>query len=96
MLIHDSRVSFGDHEDGLLVKRAQEIPEEFLDDLKDRRFASQGRPEGDFMHVASIPVVVVEKWLREGFDVFKEPYREILKRLHNEHLDAFIATDKRV
>ena len=48
------------------------------------------------MKVASIPVVVVEKWQKEGFDIMdpNTDIKEVLRRLHAENLDAFITTDK--
>lgn len=75
-------------------KHTQHISQAFLDDLKDSRNASKDQREGEFMRVASIPTVVVEKWLREGFNVWEATGQEIVKRLKAENLDAFLATDK--
>ncbi len=90
--------SIGEHVDGLFIRKDQEITDEFLDDLKDRRFASSSVREKDYMHVASIPTAVVEKWAREGFDILKGKFtaREIVDRLRKENLEAFLATNKRV
>ncbi len=86
------------HEDsaGLVIEHAQEIPAEFISKLRGMKADSGSVREKEFMHVASIPVVIVEKWLREGYDVHKEPVRETVKKLRNEQLDAFIVTNKRV
>lgn len=92
----DSYTEFEDNADGLLIKRSQEIPEEFISDLKKQKIESTQQRERTFMHVASIPVIVHEKWLKEGYDCTREPYRETIKRLHREGLDAFIVTNKRV
>lgn len=81
--------------DGLLVRKDQEITSDFLDQLADDRLASKAT-SNDFHKIASIPVVVVEKWLREGFDVFREDARAIIKKLRDEDLTAFIATTKKV
>ena len=81
--------------DGLLVRKDQEITSDFLDELSDQRLASNA-PAGDFHRLASIPVVVVEKWLREGFDIYQESAQAILKKLRAEDLTAFIASNKRV
>lgn len=51
---------------------------------------------GDMERCASIPTAVVEKWMREGFDVFTAPAREIIARLRRENLEAFITTNKRI
>jgi len=48
------------------------------------------------MRVASIPTVVVEKWMREGFNIWEVTGQEIVKRLKEQNLDGFMATDKRV
>ena len=76
-------------------KNTQNITTAFLDDLKDSRNASTETREKDFQRVASIPVVVHEQWLREGFDLYKASVKEITKRLRDQSLDYFMATDKR-
>ena len=50
------------------------------------------------MKVASIPAVIAEKWMREGFNILDPNVngKEILKRLRAENLDAFIATEKSI
>lgn len=86
----------GANADGLFIQRSQEIPQHLLDSIAERRKDSAGKREGNFMKVASIPTVVVEKWLSEGFDIFDPNVngREIVKRLKAENLDAFLTTDK--
>ena len=83
---------------GVFRKHTQEISDDFLTSLKEQRNASKDQREGEFMRVASIPVVVVEKWMREGFDVMsgKHSAAEIVKRLKQENLHAFLTTDKSV
>jgi hypothetical protein len=51
---------------------------------------------GEFHKVASIPTVVAEKWLREGFNMWEATGQEIIKRLQSEDLGMFMATDRRV
>jgi len=87
--------AIGDNPDGLLIRKDQEITSDYLSQLSDDRLASKGR-SNDFHKIASIPVVVVEKWLREGFDIYREDAKAILKKLRDEDLTAFIATTKRV
>jgi len=88
-----------DQNDGKITrKHTQLITDSFIQDLRDDRFASHNKfnREGEYMRVASIPVVVHEKWLREGFDLFKEPHKKVIAKLKAENLDAFIATNKRL
>lgn len=89
---------FGCDVDGVFRKHTQAISDDFLAGLKEQRNASKDQREGDFMRVASIPVVVVEKWMRQGFDVMsgKHSAAEIVKRLKDENLDAFLTTEKSV
>lgn len=79
---------------GLLIKHSQEITPEWLDTLKAEKMASTSAPAGEFHRVASIPVVVYEKWLREGYDPTKEPMAKTLAKLSTEGLDHFITTNK--
>ncbi len=89
---------YGCDVDGVFRKHTQDISSQFLDSLKEQRNASLDQREGEFMRVASIPVVVVEKWMREGFDIMsgKHTAAEIVKRLKQENLDAFLTTEKSV
>ena len=85
--------------DSITRKHSQHIPQWHLDNLKEQRNRSTEQREGEFMRVASIPVVVIEKWMREGFDVLSDRNitgKDILKRLKSENLDAFITTDKSI
>lgn len=86
----------GDTENPLVIKRSQHITQEFLDDLKEARFQSTQAPAANYHKVASIPAALHEAWLRQGYDCTKEPIKNTLKRLKAEHLDAFIATEKRL
>jgi hypothetical protein len=48
------------------------------------------------MRVASIPTAVVEQWMREGFNIWEATGQEIVKRLKDQALDGFMATNKRI
>ena len=78
------------------IKQTQHIPQSFLDTLKSQTESSLDFNENDYMTVASVPVAVHEKWLREGFDMLKEPAFKIVARLKQENLDAFLTTKKKV
>jgi hypothetical protein len=95
-VMHDSVTDFIENADGLVIKRQQEIPQSLIDDLKERRVNSDHKREGEFMLACSIPVIIHEKWLREGYDCTREPARKTIARLKTEGLDAFIATNKQL
>jgi hypothetical protein len=80
---------------GLAVVRTQDIPDWWLESLKDSRLASRERA-GETHRVASIPTALAEKWLREGFDVYREPARAIVQRLRAQGYEHFLTTEKRV
>lgn len=97
MKLNDTSVDFlsvGD-EEPFVIKKTQDITDDFLSRLADKRVASANNKMGDWHEVCSVPVVVVEKWLKEGFDIHKEPARKILAKLRAENLGAFIASNKR-
>lgn len=81
--------------DRVTFKNTQNITTAFMDDLKDSRNASDNTLEKEFQRVASIPVAVHEQWLREGFDLYQHSVKEITKRLRDQSLDYFMATNKR-
>ena len=82
--------------DDVFRKHTQHISQAFLDDLKDSRNASKDQNEGDYMRVAAIPVGVVEQWPREGFNIYEATPVEIVKRLKDQNLDFFLATEKSI
>ena len=97
--VNDINVAFHETNDThapLLIHKQQDISQDFLDDLKVRRDASMGRASGDFALAASIPTIVHEQWLTEGYDCTREPLSKTFARLKATGLDAFIATNKRV
>lgn len=97
MLFYEKLVDFDTAVGGdLLIKHTQEIPEDYISQLKRDKINADHNRAGEFERVASIPVVIVEKWLREGFDIDKESIGAIVKRLRDEHLDAFITTNRQV
>jgi len=93
-----SQADWLEDSDGLVLRHTQDISQSFLDGIKETRNESLNKREGDYMSVAQIPVVVVEKWMREGFDIMGPGITaaDIVKRLKAENLDAFLTTDKSV
>lgn len=92
--IIDASADIGENADGLFIKRHQFIPNAFLNDIREERENSIQTPAGDLYRVARIPVAVIDKWEREGFDYNRAPVEEILRKLQLDQLDAFIATKK--
>lgn len=93
LLDHHADVRFEAGDAGIV--RVQEIPDWFVDSLKDARSASTARA-GETHRVCSVPAALVETWQRQGFDVMKEPARAIVKRLREQGFEHFIATQKAV
>ncbi len=97
MILFDKLVSF-DNLPGprgeLVIKSTQHIPDEHLSALRREREDSISTPAGEFHRVASVPTALVDKWKAEGFDIFREPAEEILKRLRKEQFDGFITSNK--
>tara|TARA_B110000208_G_scaffold3348_1_gene4457 strand:- start:1009 stop:1317 length:309 start_codon:yes stop_codon:yes gene_type:complete len=91
-----SRVLDDNDEQNFNIQQTQHIPQSFLDNIRSQREDSLGTNAGDYMSVARVPVLVHEKWLREGFDMMKEPAYAIVARLKQESLDAFLTTQKKV
>jgi hypothetical protein len=97
--LSDQHISFDeDHnhgkQDTLIIKREQDIPDEHIAQLKRDKIDPEHKRLGEFHRIASIPVVIVEKWMREGFRIEEHSARELLAKLRHEDLDAFITTNK--
>lgn len=78
------------------VRHDQVITKEFVDNTAQFRNETSGYRSGNYHKVASIPLIFVEKWRNEGFDIYKESASAIIKRLKAESLDAFLTTNKKV
>jgi hypothetical protein len=81
--------------DELLVSYEQEITSEFLQDLQDR-FVGSKDPSGELLCAAVIPTAIVDRWMRQGFNVFEEPIAASVARLRAENMGKFITTSKRI
>ena len=86
----------------LVIKRTQDIPDDYISQLKADKIDTLHAPMGDFHRVASIPLTVVQKWDREGFNLEAvladgvNGLRKVIDRLNAEALDAFITTRKQI
>ena len=94
--VYDVGHKFHDDPNGLLLETAQEIPQSFVSMLKGMKADSGSVRENEFMHVASIPVAIHHKWLKEGYDCTTAPIKDTVRRLKQEQLDAFIVTNKSI
>lgn len=85
-------------EETALIRRVQDVDDRLLSQLNDKRLASQHAKMGDLHHVCSIPTVIVEKWMAEGFNIFDKNVSlpDVVKRLHSEDMSLLMATSKRV
>jgi hypothetical protein len=77
------------------VRYEQEITSEFLQELQDR-FVGTSDPTGELLCAAVIPTAIVDRWMREGFNVFEEPVAKSVARLRAENMQKFILTSKRI
>jgi hypothetical protein len=92
--LHEVNVDFKENSDGLVIKKTQDIPDWWLQSLKDERSESKNRRTNEYHRAASIPAALHELWLSQGYDCTKEPIRTTLAKLKAENLDAFITSDK--
>jgi hypothetical protein len=95
-LYNDIGRSLSENSDGHIIERVQQIPTEFLDRLKAERDDSSSVRESEMMRVASIPVVLIERWLAEGYDFYNESARSIVAKLKTEGMEYFLTTGKSV
>lgn len=90
----DIKTDFEEEGSNLVIAKSQDITDAYLQSLKDARFGSKNQRAGEYHRAASIPVIVHEKWLKEGYDCTKEPIKKTLAKLKLEGLDYFITSDK--
>ena len=77
----------------LVIEARQTVGNDYFDNLKHAQDEVAFRLNG-LTPVAAIPEVVVYRWLREGFDFYSAPAREIQKKLSSENLEGMMVTQK--
>ena len=79
-------------------KRTQEIPTEFLDNLRHARDDNASRffKSQEARLACSLPGALVETWMAQGFNVYDKNVttKDIVARLNRDGLTAFLASDK--
>lgn len=96
MKLTDVAYGLGENADGLFAKHSQDIDQGWLGRLREKRNTLATERCGDMLHVASVPAIFIHKWLREGFNAYQAPLKEVVAKIKAENLDAFLATDKRL
>ncbi|MGM5019210.1 hypothetical protein [Tardiphaga sp. 367_B4_N1_1] len=92
LISFDEDMSNGD----LIIKREQEIPDWWLAEMANLQTGKLDAT-GDFLHVAAVPVAVVDDLLfNYNFDVMNAPIAETVQMLRKYALDKFILTSKRI
>ena len=88
----------GHNSDGLFVKKEQNIPDDFIQNNKAQRIESSNKKMGNYHKLASIPVAIADKWMREGFNIYDGSVspQEIIKKLKQEDLEAFLTSNKSI
>jgi hypothetical protein len=86
-----------DSSDGSLVRAyEQDLPLEYWRAMDWAKEWDRHNKCGDNWRVASIPVVFVEKALRDGLNIYEAPLKEIVGYLHKNDLTDFLTTEKSI
>ena len=78
------------------IQNYQELPDDFLQILKDERHNSAHQRAGEFHHVASIPVKLMNHVIRQGIDPTHIDWNWVLKWLRENGYENLIATSKNI
>lgn len=85
-----------DQDGKLVVNRVQDV-EPVLEHNRALRLHDDGySPSREMKRVASIPMIVVERWLNEGFDIFDPNNKVELRRRLNSSEWAALRTSEGV
>lgn len=90
-----TRVHYHDPDDRMVIERVQDVAPYLERNKRDQAANVQGaKRSADMRRVASIPLVVVEKWLKEeGLDVFNPDHEKRLLRKLQDPDNRFLRTD---
>jgi hypothetical protein len=82
---------------GATIETFQEIPDSFLRDMADKKTMQDGMFAPDEVHVCTVPVGLVDQWIREGFNIYADQNitpAMIVARLKAEDMSKFVLTSK--
>lgn len=96
IILNGVNATVSENTDGHIIACNQHLGDAFFERLKQERFESMNVREKDNQRVASIPVILVDKWIKEGFDFWNEKNSVIVAKLKAENLEYFITTGKAV
>lgn len=96
MVFNELRHRWDEDCDGLIIVRQQDIPDDFLDDLRNARDETAAQRCPDLHRVASVPEFVIDLWIRQGRDPYNAAPSDVVRWLEQADLQAFITTEKAV
>jgi len=98
IILHDADNALRMEDNRAVIRRTQEISSDFLSNIDAARTASLNAPTGDFHYAGSIPVVIVEKWMAEGFNIYDPnvTLQDIFTRIKSENMERLIGTAKKL
>lgn len=98
VVFHDTKRRLTIEDDRAIIRRQQEIPDNFWENLRETKHVQDNAPVGEFLQVASIPTNVVEEWFAQGFNIFDKnvTLSMILARLRLEDKDRLITTSRSI
>lgn len=75
-----------------IITRSQDV-EPYLEANKALYTYNDGySPSRELRRVASIPLVIVEQWMKEGINIFDKNHREAIRRKLNDPENLFLRT----
>ncbi len=90
------RSDFAVEDEKLYEVATQELKASFWEGLRRTKERDAQKRTGDLWHIASIPVAVIHEWHKRGWKIDQMSADEIIKKLREENLEAFITTSKRI
>jgi len=78
------------------IEAFQDIPDEFLRNIRDQRTHQDSKFAADDVKIAELPGALVDHWYRQGFSIWDRNVtpQDIINRLQREDLTAFLCTSK--
>jgi hypothetical protein len=92
---HDVQRKFVIEDEKVILTSQQHIPDSFLDDLAENRLLTANNAKlGDHVLAARIPAYIVDRWFREGFNIYQEDWPAIRARLVAEGMTKLLGTNR--
>ena len=86
----ERKMFYDESEDRLIIAATQDVEDilKHTSELRSMGNAANRSKDRSFYHLAEVPLIVVEQWMKEGINIFKREHWPLVKKKLNDFDNA--------